>query len=102
MQRTFPVRDHRHDPPVVRAEDGGVADHERRRLDVRVHAELPQRRPPRASRSNASTTPFFDVTMTRLPAIAGEEGFGAPPLRRQRTLPVAASSAYVSPSSVLT
>src|SRR6476469_9916639 len=53
-------------------------------------------------RVRAVTVPSFDETISLSPAIAGVEGFGALLSFRQRTLPVAASIAQVSPLNVFT
>jgi hypothetical protein len=46
--------------------------------------------------------PSFDETISLSPAMAGVDGFGASLTFRQRTFPVAASTAHVSPRKVLT
>ena len=53
-------------------------------------------------RVSAVTVPSFALTMRLSPEIAGVDGLCASLTRRQRTLPVAASIAQVSPLNVLT
>ena len=90
----------REEPAVRRAEVDARADDERRRLDLRVlHAQLPERASVRA-RGKRSPSRRAELTITRLPAIAGVDGFGARERRVQIVLPVSASSAHVTPPSV--